>query len=189
MERWRRQCQRGFYDFLQCLLSSLQAGYSLENACFSAYDELVDLHGDKDAFVGELGILVRGLQVHVPLEHLFSEMASHTQNEDIHQFAVVMEIVKNMGGNSVDILRNSMSRIQKKMETSEEIYTVLSGKIYEKNIMLLMPFLMILYLRLMNGTYLDLLYHTLSGQAIMTAALGGIIGCFYWTEHIVKVVF
>ncbi len=187
--RWRRQCQLGFYDFLQSLLSSLQAGYSLENACISAYDELVELHGRNDAFVGQMEILIQGLRVHIPLEDLFHDMAQETANEDIRQFAVVMEIVKNMGGNSVEVLRNAMYRIQKKMETSEEIHTLLSGKIYEKNLMLLMPFFMILYLKIMNGTYLELLYHTLQGQAIMTAALIGIIGCFFWTENIMKITF
>ena len=183
----RRQYERGFYEFLQSMLPSLQAGYSLENASIAAYRELKEMNGERHAFVEQLALVVHGIEVHVPVEDLFHEMASATDSEDIRQFAVVLEILKNMGGNSVEVLRNSMIRIQKKMETAEEIRTLLSGKIYEKNLMLLMPFFLMVYLRISNGNYLDLLYHTIPGQMVMTVALAGIIVCFYWSEHIMGI--
>ena len=183
----RRQYERGFYEFLQSMLPSLQAGYSLENASIAAYRELREMNGERHAFVEQLALVVRGIEVHVPVEDLFHEMASATESEDIRQFAVILEILKNMGGNSVEVLKNSMIRIQKKMETGEEIRTLLSGKIYEKNLMLLMPFFLMVYLRISNGSYLDLLYHTIPGQMVMTAALAGVIACFYWSEHIMGV--
>lgn len=169
------------------MLPSLQAGYSLENACIAAYRELREVDGEDHAFVVQMALVVQGIEVHIPVEDLFLEMASATDSEDIHQFAVVLEILKNMGGNSVEILRNSMIRIQKKMETTEEIRTILSGKIYEKNLMLLMPFFLMIYLRVSNGSYLDMLYHTLPGRLVMTLALAGIIVCFYWSECIMKI--
>ncbi len=183
----RQEYEKGFYDFLQSLLPSLQAGYSLENACAAAYRELRGLNGENHAFVVCLAQIVHGIEVHIPLEDLFHEMAEVTCNEDIHQFAVILEILKTMGGNSVEVLRNSMVRIRKKMETAEEIRTLLSGKIYEKNLMLLMPFFMIAYLRISNPSYLDLLYHSPAGQVVLTAALLGILACFYWGERIMKI--
>lgn len=183
----KRQYERGFYELLQSMLPSLQAGYSLENACIAAYRELREVDGEDHAFVVQMALVVQGIEVHIPVEDLFLEMASATDSEDIHQFAVVLEILKNMGGNSVEILRNSMIRIQKKMETTEEIRTILSGKIYEKNLMLLMPFFLMIYLRVSNGCYLDMLYHTLPGRLVMTLALAGIIVCFYWSECIMKI--
>ncbi|MDO4978357.1 MAG: hypothetical protein Q4E53_14000 [Eubacteriales bacterium] len=185
-KRQMRQYEKGFYDFLQSILPSIQAGYSLENACLTAYEELLQLYGKENAFVIQLARVARGIEVHVPLEELIHELAERTENEDIRQFSTILEILKNMGGNSVEILRNSMIRIQKKMDTREEIRTTLSGKIYEKNLMLVMPFLMILYLKITNGNYLNLIYHTLPGQCVMTVCLLGILACFYWTEHIMN---
>ncbi len=187
MKYRKRQFERGFYELLQSLLPSLQAGYSLENACIAAYRELKETAGEEHAFVEQMALIIQGIEVHIPVEELFREMASATDIEDIHQFAVVLEILKNMGGNSVEILRNSMVRIQKKMETREEIRTILSGKIYEKNLMLLMPFFLMIYLRVSNGSYLDMLYHTIPGRLVMTLALFGIIVCFYWSECIMKI--
>lgn len=176
--------EKGFYDYLQALLPSLQAGYSLENACLTAYQELTQMAGGDHPFVKKLIILEHGIEVHIPLEELFSELAEETQNEEIYQFSMILRIIRNMGGNSIDILRNSMMRIQKKMETSEEIRTLLSGKIYEKNLMVMMPFLMVIYLRIANPNYLNALYHTIVGQILMSAILVGILACFYWTERI-----
>lgn len=185
-KRKMRQYEKGFYDFLQSILPSLQAGYSLENACVTAYEELLQIYGKENAFVKQLNRVTCGIEVHVPLEELICEMADLTENEDIRQFATILEILKNMGGNSVEILRNSMIRIQKKMDTAEEIRTVLSGKIYEKNLMLTMPFLMILYLRITNGSYLTLFYTSIAGQCVMSICLMGILACFYWTEQIMS---
>lgn len=176
--------EKGFYDYLQVLLPSLQAGYSLENACLAASQELRQMAGGDHPFVKKLTILEHGIEVHIPLEDLFSELAEETENEEIYQFSIILRIIRNMGGNSIDILRNSMMRIQKKMETSEEIRTLLSGKIYEKNLMVMMPFFMVIYLRIANPNYLQALYHTIVGQILMSAILAGIIACFYWTEQI-----
>ena len=187
LKKRRRQYERGFYEFLQSMLPSLQAGYSLENASLAAYRELREMNGDRHAYVEQMALVVRGIEVHIPVEELYQEMASSTGIEDIRQFAVILEILKNMGGNSVEILRNSMIRIQKKMETGEEIRTLLSGKIYEKNLMLLMPFFLMTFLKISNGGYLYLLYHTIPGRLLMTLALAAILACFYWTESIMKI--
>lgn len=183
-KRDSKMYEKGFYDYLQALLPSLQAGYSLENACLSAAKEFFQMAGRKHPFSKKLAILEHGIEVHIPLEELFLELAQATENEDIYQFSIILGIIRNMGGNSIDILRNSMLRIQKKMETSEEIRTLLSGKIYEKNLMVMMPFFMVLYLRIANPSYLGSLYHTVVGQILMSAILLGILGCFYWTEQI-----
>ena len=183
----KKQVEKGFYDFLQSFILSLQAGYSLENACLAGYRELRGTYGEKDAFVDQLRQVAQGIEVHIPVEELFHEMAQSTGNEDIHQFAVILEILKTMGGNSVEVMKNSVVRIRKKMETAEEIRTLLSGKIYEKNLMLLMPFFMVLYLRITNPSYLDTLYHTLAGQVVMTVSLAGILVCFFWGERIMRI--
>lgn len=187
LRRRKRQYEKGFYELLQSMLPSLQAGYSLENASKTAYRELREMNGESHALVEQMALVVHGLEVHIPVEELFREMAFATDSEDIRQFAVILEILKNMGGNSVEVLRNSMIRIQKKMETREEIRTLLSGKIYEKNLMLLMPFFLMIYLRISNGSYLELLYHTIPGRLLMTITLAGIIVCFYWSEHIMRI--
>lgn len=193
MEEWKekhrqKECKKGFYDFLQSLLPSLQAGYSLENACTAACHEVRALHGKDHPFVLQLESMLHGIDIHIPIDQLFYELATNTGDDDIRQFAIILEILKNMGGNTLEILRYSMTKIQKKMELAQEIQTILSGKIYEKNLMLLMPFFMVIYLRISNPIYLDTLYSTIPGKILMTISLAGIMGCFWWGEKIMEVV-
>ena len=96
-KREKMQYQRGFRDFLQLILLSFQAGYSLENACVAAKKELEDMLGPEHAFIKELKKMVRGIEIHIPVENLFSEMAVNTENMDIYQFSAILHILKNTG--------------------------------------------------------------------------------------------
>ena len=98
-----------------------------------------------------------------------------------------MHIAKSTGGNVVDILKNSMEHLQNKMEVSEELQVSLSGRIFEKNIMLLMPFGVLLYLRLANPGYVDSLYRLSAGNLLMSIVIAGTVLCFFWTEKIMNV--
>lgn len=189
--QWKeRQYLVGFREVLQSLVTSLQAGYSLENACRIACTELEPLfHGKKNPTMNQLRRIVHGIDLHRPLEELFMEYAEESGVEEIYQFAVVLDIARNTGGNVVEILKNSMEHLEHRMNAEEEIRVILSGKIFEKNIMLLMPFGMLFYLRVTNPQYVSCFYNTAGGHIVMTIFIIAIIGCFFWTEKIMDISF
>ena len=179
---------RRFRVLLPSLMSSLQAGYSMENACRVSLRELGSLYrSGKHPTVRQLQKIVRGIELHRAVEQMFMEYAEETKIEEIYEFAVVLHIAKSTGGNVVDILKNSMEHLQNKMEVSEELQVSLSGRIFEKNIMLLMPFGVLLYLRLANPGYVDSLYRLPAGNLLMSIVIAGTVLCFFWTEKIMNV--
>lgn len=185
--RRRIRYQKGFLNLQQSLMTSLQAGYTLENACRIALDELKEIcKEEKDPIIEAFRPVVGGLQLHIPVEKLFFQLAETTDLEEIRQFATVLDIASSTGGNVVEIIRNAMNQLHRKMEAEREIQVVLSGKILEKNIMLLMPFMILLYLRLVNGQYIRVFYSTLGGHLMMSFLLVGTLLCFFWTEHIME---
>lgn len=185
-----RQYLLGFREFLQSLVTSLQAGYSLENACRTACVELDSLfQGRKNPTLNQLRRIVHGIELQLPLEELFMNYAEDTGIEEIYQFAVVLDISRNTGGNVVEILRTAMAHLECRMNAEEEIRVLLSGKIFEKNIMLLMPFGMLLYLRLTNPQYVACFYNTIGGHFLMTGFLLTVLLCFFWTEKIMNISF
>jgi tight adherence protein B len=123
----------------------------------------------------------------IPLEDLFFQYGKEADNEDILEFAGVMEIVKTTGGNLVAILKKTMDNFQRKMDTEEEIRVILSGVVYEKNIMMGMPLIIFAYMRLTNPAYMSCLYETLAGHILVTGVLAGIIACYYWTESMIRI--
>lgn len=184
-EKTHKKYRQGFLNLLQSLMTSLQTGYSLENACRRSYQEMEELYKEeKHPMMEPLYEIVVGLELQIPAEKLFHTFAGKTQLKEIHQFAVVLEIAAATGGDLVDIIRNTIEHLNTKIEAEQEIEVLLSGKIYEKNIMLGMPFLILLYLRIANPGYLDVFYQTLPGQFLMTVFLGIVLLCFFWAERI-----
>ena len=117
------------------------------------------------------------------------EFAESTGLEEAKQFAVVIEIVRSTGGNMVEILKRTMQHLKYKMDTEEEIRVLLSGKLFEKNIMLSMPFFILLYLRLANPEYVECFYNTILGHLVMSGMIGITVFCFFWSEKIMNIRF
>lgn len=187
-QRRKQQHIQGFREVLQSLMTSLQAGYSLENACRVCLREISGLYrSEHHPTVRQLQRIVRGLELHRTVEQVFMEYAQESQAEEIYEFAVVLHIAKSTGGNVVDILKNSMEHLQNKMEVAEELQVSLSGCIFEKNIMLLMPLGVLLYLRAANPGYVASLYTIPAGKLLMTAVIAGTVFCFFWTEKIMDI--
>ena len=182
--------QKGFQDLLQSLLTSLQAGYSLNNSCRIALRELESLYeGEQNPMLGQMRRIVQGIDLHIALEQLFMDFAERTNLEEARQFAVVIEIVQSTGGNVVEILKRTMQHLKYKMDTEEEIRVLLSGKIFEKNIMFSMPFFILVYLRLANPEYVACFYKSVAGHLVMSVIIGITAACFFWSDKIMDIQF
>lgn len=189
-KRELRLYQKGFQDLLQSLMTSLQAGYSLDNSCRIAMKELEKLYQDpKNPMLKQMRRIIQGIDLHIALEQLFTDFADSTELEEARQFAVVIEIVRSTGGNIVEILKRTMQHLKYKMDTEEEIRVLLSGKLFEKNIMLSMPFLILLYLRLANPEYVACFYNSVMGHLVMSVMIGITVFCFFWSERIMDIAF
>ncbi|MBR0410233.1 MAG: type II secretion system F family protein [Eubacterium sp.] len=181
---------RGFRNLLQSLMISVQAGYTIENALRAALPELEkNSGGRKDPTVPELRRIVHGMDLGIPVEELFKIYARRTGSEDIMHFAGVLEIVKNTGGNLVLVLKKTIRNFQIKMDTQKEIKVILSGVVYEKNIMLMMPLMVFAYMRVTDHEYMSCLYETVPGHILTSLVLAGTAVCYYWTESMIRINF
>jgi tight adherence protein B len=50
-----------------------------------------------------------------------------------------------------------------------------------------MPVLIILFLKGISPEYLNVMYTTLPGRILMTAAIAGVIGAYIWIERITDI--
>ncbi|MBQ1395407.1 MAG: type II secretion system protein F, partial [Lachnospiraceae bacterium] len=69
------------------------------------------------------------------------------------------------------VMRRCMVQIAEKMEVHRQIDTVLSARKLELRLMLLMPFMILLYLRLVFTNMISLLYGNFPGVIVMTLCL------------------
>ena len=188
LHRFRQKRYReDFRALLQSLITSLQAGYSLENALGAARKEMTaaGLQG-RISLMGKIEAMNRRRKRHVPLRQLFADLARETDLEEIYEFAMIIDVVYRTGGNMVETIRDLTEHLKEKMDTGREIEVLMSGRVFEKNIMLTMPFLILLYLRLSDPGYTECFYKSLSGHIIMTGMLAATYGAYLWSDRILR---
>lgn len=161
-------------EFKECILSvsaSIKAGYAVENAFLESRGDMKLLFGENSLIYNELELIRRGLIINITLEELLGDLADRSGSDEIYQFAQIFAIAKRNGGNISEIIRTSSELISMRIETRQEIRTVLSGRRMEQNIMKLMPFGILFYIGISCPGYFDSLYHNAQGVLIMSACL------------------
>lgn len=184
----RRQSRLEFKEMLLSVYNSLSAGYSLENAMRAARNDLRAVNGEKRSVLErELTILCSGLEMNQPVEMLMEKMASVLDVEEAEQFAQVLWIIKRNGGNLIQIIKKSVEHMNQKIQVKEEILTMVSAKKMEQKIMSVMPFFILLYVRLMNPGYFQVLYESPGGIILTTVCLAVLTGSVFWAKRIVEI--
>lgn len=176
-------------QFRECILAvstSLEAGYSAENAFVECEKDMRVMYGADSLICGELGLIRRGLNINISLEELLQDFASRSECEEISQFAQIFSLAKRGGGNMAEIIRNSAALIGKQIELRQELRTLLTGRRMELNIMKAMPFGILVYINFSNPGYFDPLYHNVLGVAVMTGCLGAYVAAYLLGEMVMK---
>lgn len=175
LKSFRRKKKNSFKESfkkqIQIISGTLEAGYSLENAYIYASDELEKSEGCDRALISENKIIVNGLRCNRRIEELLYSLGKKSQIEDVKAFASLVSIANIYGGNMIMIIRRLAKSMEQRNEVEMEIETMVSAKKLEGNIMLVMPFIMLVYMRMTNGDYINFFYTTIIGRVIITVAL------------------
>ncbi len=176
-------------QFKECILSvasSLKAGYAVENAFLESAEDMRLLYGEHSLIYRELEWIRRGLVINITLEEQLTDLAERSGSGEIRQFAQVFSIAKRSGGNIPEIIKTSAELIGQRIETRQEMKTVLSGRRMEQDIMKLMPFGILAYIGFSYPGYFDSLYHNWRGAAVMTGCLAVYLAAYALGNHILK---
>lgn len=160
-----------FKDGLASLSAALNAGYSIENAFYQAVADLKLMYDRDSLIVKEFESIVNQIQMNLTIEDILKNFAERSGVEDISNFADVFITSKRTGGDLIKIIRTTGNTINDKIEVKREIVTMITSKQYESNIMCMIPFGIIIYLRLCSPGLLDSLYNNLFGFLFMTVIL------------------
>lgn len=141
-----------FKDFLESLSASYSAGKNTRNAFRDAYNDMIELHGDKSYMAMELEIIEHGIENGINIEELLNNFAYRSYVDDIKSFANIFESGNRTGSNMKTIICQSKEIINDKIEIEMEINTIIVEKKTELYIMLAMPFLIILALNTLGDS-------------------------------------
>ena len=171
IEKRRKTLVREFQEMIVVLSGSLNAGYSLEKAFYVTYQELIKEGTELIYITDELRRILYGIECNQRVEELLLDFGERSGARDIMDFATLVAQAKIYGGNLVMIIRQTASNISERTMVEEEIDTVIASKRLEGRIMLVMPFLIIVYMKLTNAGYMDIMYETTLGNVVMSASL------------------
>lgn len=185
-EKAREELSMQFRECILAVATSLQAGYSVENAFLECRQDMALMYGEDALICRELNIIKRGLNINISLEELMMDLSARSGCDDIAQFAQIFALARRNGGNMAEIIKSSANQIGKRIELRQEVQMLLGGKKMELTIMKIMPFGILFYINMGNPGYFDSLYHNLTGIAIMTGCLLAYMGANLLGEYVMK---
>jgi len=176
-----------FKDGMLAVSFSLNVGYSVENSFKEALGELILLYGNSSDIVIQFKNINYRIGMNETIEDVLDDFARKCNIEDILYFSEVFRYAKRSGGDLIAIIRNTANTIGEKIEAKNEILTVISGKQMEQKIMSIVPFGIILYLKLSSPEFIEGLYGNMLGVVVMTLCLALYILSYWLAQRIVRI--
>lgn len=149
----RNELNHQFRDMLEALTTSLGAGKNVNDSFFAIYEDM-KVQYDSDAYIlKELEVIISGIHNNVAIEEILEDFGNRSGIDDIKSFANVFKISYRKGGNIKDIIRNTHSILNDKMEIAEDIETLVTSNKLEQNIMVIMPIALIGIIKMMSPEF------------------------------------
>lgn len=182
-----QEFRRQFRDSIQSMASILKAGYSVENAIRESDKDIAPMYGKDTRIRKEYAAMIHQLDMNMPVSSVLDEFAARMNQEDVENFVNVFIAAKRSGGDGINIIRNSIRVISEKIDTENEIQTMLASKKLEFEIMCAVPFVIILYMKLTFGEFLSVLYGNPAGITVMSVCLVLYIAAYILGRKIIRI--
>jgi len=187
VEKKKFDLNMDFSESISCLAGVLEGGVSIENAIMQTYRDMALSHNGESMIMKELRIISSQIENNIRIEDAFLNMANRTDIEDIRSFADVFATAKRTGGNIISIIRETSAVIRTKADVARELRTVMASKKFESDIMRIIPYLMLVYLRVSSPEMLNPLYGNIKGILFMTVMLGAYVAMSFVAGKIVRI--
>lgn len=186
-ERQSQQLLGEFMNGIRVLNTSLQAGFSMENAWQEVQKEILMMYGENSLFYKEVKEINHSVALNVPIEKLVLQFAYRSGLEDIIMFAELFEYGKRSGGNWRRIIEEVVQHIQDKYDVRKEIEVMIASKKLEQQVMNIIPLGILLFLQISSWDYMSVLYHNPGGILCMSVCLIGYGMAILLAEKILRI--
>ncbi len=187
-EKRKRILKDQFRDVLYSVSASIAAGRQMPEALQEAENNMRLIYTKDGLITRELaGMVKRMYQYREPEETILKDFASRTGIEDISDFVDIYLTCRETGGDLIKVLTKASEIIMEKIAIEREIKAVTVQKQFEAKILTSIPFIIILFLQTISPDYLAVMYESLKGRMVMTAALLGIGFSYFWSMKLTRI--
>lgn len=187
LRKKRDVAKEQFKELLLLTATGQKAGYSVENAFLSGYEEMQLLYGADSSICRMLRRLIRGKENNIAFSDIWRQIGRQTRIPEVQEFSQVFEIAQKSSGNAASVMEKTADIIIQKIEIEKEITVLLSAKIMEQKIMNIMPFMIMLYVSLTSPGYFDRMYHSIIGVLLMSIGLIVYIIAYIISIHFISI--
>ncbi len=161
--------ERNLIDALELAARSLRAGHPLVGSFQLIAEEI-------PAPVGDLfGRVCQQQNLGVAMEEALRGIAEKHPSDDLKLFATSVVIQIRTGGNLADMMMRLANVIRERNRLARRIQVLTAQTQFSKRVLLSLPFLVFILLNVINPVYMQPLYDTFAGQAIMVASATGLL--------------
>lgn len=186
-EKERDELSREFREMIMSISANLQAGYAIENALMEARKDMMVMYGEKSQIVQELNVIVKGIHNQISIEDLFVQFGKKSKIQDIEDFGAVFAIAKRTGGDLVNIIKSTADVISKKIEVQNDIKMIISSKMFEQQIMNMVPFGIVFYISFTSKGFFDSMYGNIVGIVVMTGCLLLYLFAYFLSQKMIQI--
>lgn len=183
-QKW--ELNLAFKDALICLENGLAVGYSPESSVKEGVKSLEQLYGREHEICREFRRMSKQMELGTSIEQCFLEFGRRSDIEDVKQLSDIFSMVKRTGGNLSQVLRQTGHILQEKIELKRELHTAIAAKQMEFQIMCIVPYGILAYLRIAAPAMCEGLYHTGFGYLFMYFMLIAYYGLRCLGEYIIR---
>ena len=169
--KYTKQLTDGFIRALEAVSTSLMAGVSPENAFISCETEMEKLYGKDSPIEKEIGIINLRVAAGERLTDAINDLAKRAGIQEISDFAVIFGVAKENGSDLSKVISKCVSIMESNRRAENEAALMIRAKQYEQRVMFIIWPGILLYMRMSSGSFMEVLYHTPVGIAVMTGSL------------------
>ncbi|WP_242655774.1 type II secretion system F family protein [Paramaledivibacter caminithermalis] len=188
IDKRKNELNLQFKEAIYALASSLSAGKSIEVAFKDSLKDIKVLYPDPDTYiVEEFRYIIRRLDMNETIEEVLSDFAARAHLEDVNNFVDAIVACKRTGGNVVEIIKNTSNVITDKIHIKHDIEVLLAEKKFEQKLLNIIPIGLILILSCNAKDYMEPVFQTAFGKAMMTISVILLIIAYVMSKKIMDI--
>jgi tight adherence protein B len=164
LARRRRLFSEQLPDNLQVLSSALRAGHSFVGALSVVVDDSPTPSRE------EFRRVIADEQLGVPLQDALDEVARRMDNRDLEQVSLVAALQRETGGNTAEVLDRVTDTIRERFELRRLVKTLTAQGRMSRWVVSALPVVLLSVITLINPGYMEPLYTTGVGRALLVGA-------------------
>lgn len=182
----QEELRKQFREMLSSLNSSFSAGSNIVTAFGNANADMLSQYGDQAYITKESFEIIEGMRNNLAIGDLLDDFGKRSGVDDIQDFATVLQICYEKGGDMKGVVRNTYDLIGEKMTINDEIETKLTSNKMQQNVMSIVPIFMVGFLRFSSSS-MAANFASAKGVLVMTVAIAIFVGSYMYGRKVVDI--